>query len=182
MNIQKPTILSREIVCELPRGANNPRNSEGDFALLQNGDILYAYSRYHGTDHEDDAACDIAGMISRDGGHSFEPLPHLLVRAADHGVQNLMSVSLCRMKNRELCLFYLCKYSPESAYYMRRATGENETVFGEAETVIPAKKGTYYVVNNSRVCVTENGRLLVPAAMHRITKPITDMAVAGPFC
>lgn len=170
MLIENPTVLSREIVCELPRGTDNPRNSEGDFALLQNGDILFAYSRYRGTDHEDDAPCDIAGMISHDGGLSFEPLPRLLVRAADHGVQNLMSVSFCRMPGGELCLFYLCKHSPESAYYTRRATDKDETVFGEAVTVIPPKKGIYYVVNNSRVCVTDGGRLLVPAAMHRITR------------
>lgn len=157
-------------VCDIPRGADNPRNSEGDFAVLKNGDILFAYSRYHGTDHEDDAPCDIAGMISHDGGRSFEPLPYLLARAEDHGVQNLMSVSFCRLPSGDLCLFYLCKYSPQSAFYLRRATDENETVFGEAEVVIPPKKGVYYVVNNSRICVTKEGRLLVPAAMHKIRR------------
>lgn len=168
--MHKPELLFREIVCELPRGADNPRNSEGDFAVLKNGDILFAYSRYHGTDHDDDAPCDIAGLVSHDGGKSFEPLPELLACAADHGVRNLMSVSLCRLANGSLCLFYLCKFTPQSAYYMRRAAADDETVFGEAECVIPQKKGVYYVVNNSRICCTANGRLLVPAAMHKVAQ------------
>lgn len=170
MTLQKPAIRSREIVCELPRGTDNPRNSEGDFAVLHNGDILFAYSRYRGNDSEDDAPCDIAGLLSHDAGRSFEPMPELIVRAADHGVQNLMSVSFCRTADGELCLFYLCKYSPQSAYYMRRATRENETIFGKATAVIPPKKGVYYVVNNCRVCKTADGRLYVPAAVHRIVR------------
>ena len=167
--MNKPLIRLRETVCELPRGTDNPRNSEGDFAVLRNGDILFAYSRYHGADHEDDAPCDIAGMRSRDGGRTFEPLPELLVRAADHGVQNLMSVSFAHLSDGNLGLFYLCKYSPESAYYLRRAT-EDESSFGDPTAVILPKKGVYYVVNNCRVRKTKDGRLLVPAAMHRITE------------
>ena len=168
MNI--PKLRSKEIVCELMRSADNPRNSEGDFALLRNGDILFAYSRYHGSDSDDDSPCDIAGLISHDCGRSFEPLPDLLVRALDHGVQNLMSVSFSRLPDGQLALFYLCKHSPQSAYYMRRADVDDETVFGEAETVIPQKNGIYYVVNNSRVCVTKEGTLLIPAAMHRVIR------------
>ena len=168
--MDRPVILSREIVCELPRGKDNPRNGEGDFALLKNGGILFAYGRFHGTDSEDDAPCDIAGMLSRDGGKTFEPLSELLVRAADQGVQNVMCASFARMPDGDIALFYLCKHAPQSAYYMCRATNEEELSFGEAQTVIPLKKNTYYVVNNSRVCVTEDGHFFVPAAMHKVVR------------
>ena len=169
--MQKPIVLSQEIVCELPRGVRNPRNSEGDFARLRDGGILFAYSRYSGDDDNDDAACDIAGLLSRDGGKTFAPLPHMLIRAAEHGVQNVMSVSLRRLPDGTLRLFYLGKHSPQSALYMRPADPSDETRFGAPQTVIPQREGIYYVVNNCRVCVTRDGRILVPAAQHKTLPP-----------
>ena len=167
--MQKPGIREMRTVCELPRGENNPRNSEGDFAVLRGGEILFAYSRYVGSDAHDDAACDVAGLLSRDGGETFAPLPEPLARAADHGVKNIMSVSLKRLPNGELCLFYLCKHTPQSEMYLRRAVGD-ETAFGPPERVFPCRDGIYYVVNNCRVCVTRDGRVLLPAALHRIVR------------
>lgn len=168
--MDRPVVLSKKIIFELPRGENNPRNSEGDFAVLRNGDVLFAYSRYTGADHEDDAPCDIAGLLSRDGGESFSPLPEPLVRASDHGVRNIMSVSFARLPDGSLGLFYLCKHEPESAYCMRRASENDETVFTEAKTVIPKKTGVYYVVNNCRILKSQDGRLWVPAAQHRVVR------------
>ncbi len=162
-----PEIISINTVAEIPPCKNNPRNSEGDFAFLKDGSILFAYSRYTGDSSEDDAPCDIAGMISRDGGNSFEHLPYLLARADEHNTRNIMSVSFCRLDNGTLCLFYLCKSGPRSAYYLRRAIGD-ETRFGEAETCIEFNDSIYYVVNNCRVCKLPDGKLLVPAARHRI--------------
>lgn len=166
--VEKPVIKTSEIIAEIPRGENNPRNSEGDFALLKDGSILFAYSRYTGDSAHDDATCDIAGMISRDGGKSFSPLSHLLATAKEHDTLNIMSVSLHRLDNGELCLFYLCKKGPQSEVYLRRAFPENETKFGAAELCIPKKRGVYYVVNNCRVCVLKNGEVLIPMAKHRI--------------
>lgn len=165
--MNKPEILSAETVCELSPSADNPRNSEGDFALLKDGSILFAYSRYHGGSAEDEAPCDIAGLISHDGGKSFEPLPEFLVTAKQHQTENIMSVSFCRLDDGTLCLFYLAKFGANSVYYMRRAL-EDETKFGEAEVCIEITDGTYYVINNCRVCKLPDGRLLVPAARHAI--------------
>ncbi len=162
-----PKILSSEIVCELPRGERNPRNSEGDFAVLRDGRILFAYCRYGGDSAHDDAACDIAGLVSCDGGKSFAPLEGKLVKAEWHGVQNVMSVSLVRLVDGTLCIVYLAKHGPQSAVYLRRAVGD-ETAFGEAECCVPVKRGMYYVINNSRVMLDEKGRVLVPVACHKI--------------
>ncbi|MCQ2477033.1 MAG: glycoside hydrolase [Clostridia bacterium] len=162
-----PEIISSNAVAEIPPRENNPRNSEGDFAVLKDGSILFAYSRYTGSSSEDDAPCDIAGMISRDGGNSFEPLSYLLVTADEHNTRNIMSVSFCRLDNGTLCLFYLCKRGPRSAYYLRRAVGD-ETRFGEAELCIDFNESIYYVVNNCRVCKLPDGKLLIPAARHKI--------------
>lgn len=178
--MEKPVFIKKETVCELPRGAGNPRNSEGDFAALKNGEILFAYSRYTGDDAHDDAACDVAGLLSRDGGRTFSPLPAPLATAASHGVRNIMSVSLRRLPNGDLCLFYLCKHTPLSEMYLRRADPEDETVFGEAERIFPLDGDTYYVVNNCRVCVTRDGRVLLPAARHAVT-PRADGTRAGTY-
>ena len=40
--MRQPEILSTEIAAMLPRGEGNPRNSEGDFALLRDGTVLFA--------------------------------------------------------------------------------------------------------------------------------------------
>ncbi|MBQ7689112.1 MAG: exo-alpha-sialidase [Clostridia bacterium] len=167
--MEKPVIASKETVLDLARNKNNPRNSEGDFALLNDGRILFAYSRYTGESAHDDASCDVAGLISTDGGRHFTPLYPLLAKASDHGVKNIMSVSLKRLPNGELCLFYLCKHTPQSEMYLRRAVG-NETAFGAPERIFPVKKGIYYVVNNCRVCITSDGRVLIPAARHKIER------------
>lgn len=167
--MKKPEIIKSTVICDIAPSEKNPRNSEGDFAVLKDGSILFAYSRYHGGSAEDEAPCDIAGMISRDGGNSFEHLPEMLVTAEQHNTENIMSVSFCRLDDGTLCLFYLAKFGASSAYFMRRAVGD-ETKFGEAETCIELSKDIYYVINNCRICKLPDGRLLVPAARHRITK------------
>lgn len=160
-------IIKSTVSAELPRSENNPRNSEGDFALLKNRTILFAYSKYTGDSHNDHADCDIAGMISTDGGKTFTHLPYLLATAKEHSTKNIMSVSLCRIPDGTLCLFYLAKFGLQSAVYMRRAT-EDETHFGEAELCVPLKRGIYYVMNNSRVRITPQGKILLPLARHRV--------------
>lgn len=164
-----PVIKSSEIVAELPRGENNPRNSEGDFALLKDGSILFAYSRYIGGDAHDDAACNIGGMISKDGGKTFEHLPYDLASAVEHNTKNIMSVSLHRIPDGTLCLFYLAKFGPQSAVYLRRAN-EDERSFGQPELCVPVKRSVYYVVNNARICISPAGEILIPLARHAIKR------------
>ena len=168
LHMEKPEIISSRIVAMLPRGENNPRNSEGDFAVLNNGDILFAYSRYVGASGHDDAPCNVAALRSRDGGKSFAPVPFELARAADHNTKNIMSVSLCRLRTGELCLFYLCKQGPQSEVYLKRCTDEDTLAFAPARRIVPLKKDIYYVVNNCRVCKLPDGSLLLPLARHKI--------------
>ena len=164
-----PEILKSATAAEIAPCKDNPRNSEGDFALLKDGSVLFAYSRYHGSTPEDHDPCDIAGMISRDGGENFEPLPDLLISAKEHNTLNLMSVSFARLESGELCLFYLAKFGARSAYYMRRVNEDNLTL-GEAEICIEPNDEIYYVINNCRVFKLADGRLVIPAARHRIVE------------
>lgn len=162
------TVKSVDTIHVLPRGIDNPRNSEGDFARLKNGNILFGYCRYEGDSDHDDAKCNIAGLLSTDNGKTFHPLDRLLCDAADHGVINVMSVSFARLNDGTLCLFYLCKHTPLSEVYLRRMTDEDNIVFGEPELLVPQKEGTYYVINNCRICIADDGSVLIPAAEHPV--------------
>ena len=166
--LQKPVLESFDTAAELPRGENNPRNSEGDFALLRDGTILFAYSRYTGDDDHDDAACNVAGLLSRDGGRSFAPIPEPLATAAELGTKNIMSVSLHRIPDGTLCLFYLAKFGPQSAVYLKRISEENGLSFGPPELCVPKKPNVYYVINNARVTLSPQGEVLLPLARHAI--------------
>ena len=163
-------IISSDKVCELKTSENNPRNSEGDFAFLPDGRILFAYSKYRSGTGDDDDPCDIAGMISSDKGRTFTELPELLARASEHNTVNIMNVSLEVLKDGTVCLFYLVKNSDgslESSYVMRKS--ELDTLsFGEPVDVIPNIPGDYYVVNNCRTQQLADGRIIVAAARHRI--------------
>ena len=168
--MEVPVIKSFDICAMLPPGEGNPRNSEGDFAVLADGSILFAYSRYVGDSGHDDAPCNVAALISRDGGISFTPVQGFLATAAEHGAKNIMSVSLFRTGKGGLCLLYLCKQGPQSEVYIKRCTDERSLAFAAPELIVPQKPGIYYVVNNCRVCTLPDGTLLLPLARHRIRR------------
>ena len=88
--------------------ADNPRNSEGDFIRLDDGRIMYAYSCYHGKSHLDHSPCDIAAIYSADEGETWSE-PRIIARAADYGVDNIMSVSALRLLDGKIAVYYLCK-------------------------------------------------------------------------
>ncbi|MBQ6551106.1 MAG: exo-alpha-sialidase [Lachnospiraceae bacterium] len=172
------TILENSLIHELPPLPGNPRNSEGDFLRLKGGRILYAYSRYGGNSLSDDAPCDIAGLISLDHGESFSALPELLVKAADHGVKNVMSVSMVRLQSGEAVIFYLCKYEKGTNIFLRRIReardSASEKAFSEGfslsdpELVYEGRNQAYLVMNNSRVLVKRDGSLILPVAVHQL--------------
>ncbi len=151
----------------LDRGENNPRNSEGSFLLLEDGRIAFAYSRYSGGDDNDHAACNICVVYSHDGGQSFDTEHYeTLVYASDYGEQNVMSVTLRRMNNGDIGLFYLLKRpGVVSEYYLRRYKGDFSNYLGEVKC-FPNLYDSYFVINNDRVLRTKEGRWLIPAAFH----------------
>lgn len=150
--------------------SSNPRNSEGSFITLADGRIMFAYSRYQGMDADDHAYAEIAAVyLSSDGGEVSEPEILVKPNPASCGGEteetNCMSVSLLRLGNGDIGLFYLVKHRGVwSEYVMRRSADEGKT-WSEAVLCSPKYKG-YYVVNNDRVLMTEKGRLIVPLANH----------------
>lgn len=112
--------MNTDIVLPLPSGSGNPRNSEGSFVALANGDILFAYSRYTGESWSDHASADIAARVSTDDGKTWSTEDRILV--ANEGDCNVMSVSFLRLQNGQIALFYVQKklgprLSPAPAHF-----------------------------------------------------------------
>ena len=58
--------MNVRLLHQIPPAPDNPRNSEGAFLRGKQGEILFAYSRYHGDSSHDHAACDIALIVSHE--------------------------------------------------------------------------------------------------------------------
>lgn len=159
-------IEEQKTVCEIPPQEGNGRNSEGDFITLKDGTIMFAYSRYNSDGGEDDDSCDVAALFSYDNGETFTER-RILVTAEELGTKNLMCISLMRMANGDVGLFFLKKLSNGfSEYHLMRSSDEAKTFYHKTKC-FPHVFGSYYVVNNCRVLRTSDGRLFVPAASHR---------------
>ena len=148
---------------ELPPGPDNPRNSEGAFLPLQDGRILFAYSRYYGDSSDDDASADIAARYSSDNGRTWTTNDEIIVR--NEGGRNVMSVSLLRLHSGEIALFYLRKNSSSDCRPVLRRSFDEGKTWGEPTDCI-TDEVAYYVLNNDRVIQLKDGRLLFPVSQH----------------
>ncbi|MCK5802972.1 MAG: exo-alpha-sialidase [Lentisphaeria bacterium] len=151
------------IVLDLSHSAGNPRNSEGAFATLGDGRLVYAYSRYYGDSWSDHATADIAARYSDDDGRTWTAEDRILVK--NEGGCNVMSVSFLRLNDGRLALFYLRKNSIEDCHLQLRISEDDGETWGDPVCCIPAPG--YFVVNNDRVVQLASGRLLVVAGFHR---------------
>jgi sialidase-1 len=118
-----------ETVLGLTPSADNPRNSEGDFITLKDGRILFVYSHYTaGTGGDHDPAF-LAGRYSHDGGMSWTTEDVIVVE--NEGGMNVMSVSLLRLQNGEIALFYLRKNSTEDCIPMMRISKDEARTWSD---------------------------------------------------
>lgn len=142
----------------------NPRNSEGAFIRLEDGNILFAYSRFKGEGCEDWGSADICAVVSSDGGRSFGSGWTVLTCEEENAV-NIMSLSLLDMENGDIGLFYLVRHTyTMMQMYMRRSQDGAKTW---SDRVLCTPQEGFFVVNNDRVVRLESGRILIPAAVHR---------------
>lgn len=146
-------------------GEGNPRNGEGSFLRLQNGSILFAYTEYVGEDYHDACRAHIVGIESADEGSTWTEPRVLLDFPAEKG--NVMSVSLLRMNNGDVGLFY-AQHVVTEVYpglclgKMIRSSDEGKTWSSPVATT----PQNYYVVNNDRVLRLQNGDIFFSAALH----------------
>ncbi len=152
------------VALELPPGENNPRNSEGDFITLKDGTIRFIYSHYTGKSSSDHAPAHLASRSSKDGGKTWTDSDVLVVER--EGDMNVMSVSLLRLQNGNIALFYLKKNSETDCIPLMRISTDEAKTWSVAKPCITDRKG-YFVLNNNRVIQLKNGRLLMAVAGHR---------------
>jgi len=145
----------------LPPSPGNARNSEGDFIQLKDGRVLFIYTRFiGGGDHSQG---QLAGRYSSDGGKTWGKTDTDIVPKS--GKMNDMSVSLLRLKNGHIALFYLRKNSlMDCRPVMRISTDETETWSDPVECI--TDQIGYYVLNNDRVIQLKDGRLIFSVALH----------------
>jgi len=157
-------INSPEDVLVLNPGPDNPRNSEGDFITLNDGRILYIYTHYTGTSSDDHANAFLAGRYSSDKGKTWTQKDAKIVE--QEGTMNVMSVSLLRLQNGDIALFYLRKNSTTDCQPMIRISKDEAMTWSEPVRCMTDKEG-YFVLNNNRVIQLKNGRLLFAVALHQ---------------
>jgi len=143
----------------LPPGPGNPRNSEGSFAELRDGRVLFVYTHFTGSAH-DDAEAFLAGRFSEDHGRTWSDEDVTVV--PNPPGRNVMSVSLLRLADGRIALFHLLKESrTEWPVLMRTSVDEGRTWAGP--TVCSEAPGLY-VMNNDRAVQLRGGRIVLPVA------------------
>lgn len=153
----------KELVLKLQPGNDNPRNSEGDFITLKDGRILFVYSRYTGTSSSDHGTAYLAGRYSSDNGKTWTKEDRMIVQ--QEGTMNVMSVSLLRLQNGDVALFYLKKNSTTDCIPLMRISKDEGNTWTEPIPCITDRKG-YFVLNNDRVIQLKSGRILMAVALH----------------
>lgn len=151
-------------VLELPPSAQNCRNSEGDFALLKDGRILFVYSHYvkgKGGDHD---PAHLASRVSKDGGRTWSAKSEIVV--PNEGGMNVMSVSMLRLKDGLLALFYLRKNSEADCRPVMRVSKDEGRTWEAPHVCVPDDETSYYVMNNCRATRLASGRLVLPLCAH----------------
>ncbi len=151
------------LVREFIPSGNNGRNSEGAFARLPSGRILFAYSRYREKGGGDLLPCDIALSHSDDEGETWSR-PRIIVRAATFRVENVMSVSKAVQNDGRIGFYFMIKENNGTSTMGRAITSDGKTFdISRCRLNAPAN---YYCVNNERLLRMPDGRLAFPAGRH----------------
>lgn len=159
-------MLERLSGIDFPPCVGRPRSSEGAFLTLRNGGIMFCYTAFSGEYARDFTAADIACMRSEDGGRTWSK-PETIFTAFEHHAMNIMSVSLLRLDNGNIGLFYLIRKSWQEMYPAFRQSGDEGATWSEPIRCMP--RNGYYVMNNDRAVRLHTGRIILPLAEHKVT-------------
>jgi len=155
--------IDPEVTLELTPTENNPRNSEGDFITLKDGTIMFIYSHFYGDSRSDFGRSMLAARYSDDGGDSWSEKDEIIVQ--NEGGVNVMSVSLLRLQDGRIALFYVRKNSMQDCIPILRYSEDEGKTWSDAIPTITDREG-YFVLNNDRVIQLKEGRLLMPVSLH----------------
>ena len=158
--------IGREVLF-MSANKESRRKGEGDFIRLKDGRIMYAYTEMLGAEAFDDHhVSQISAIFSSDEGETWGD-KKVLVETGE-GYLNVMSVSLLRMKNGDLGLFYGKKSMVDgkvtTTKFFTRSNDEGETF---SEPII-LTKGYYEGSANARAIMTKSGRIILPFNRHDV--------------
>ena len=155
----------------------NPRNGEGSFIRLKDGRIMYAFTQYCSEDWTDHASARIVAIYSSDEGRTFGEQSVLIEKREEQ--MNIMSVSLLRLANGDLGIFYLEKSLRGGDIIcdpiFRRSSDEGKT-FGEE--IRPVVNKGYNGLVNDRVTRLSSGRIIIAVGV-KPPLPLGDEALRG---
>jgi len=164
-SLKSTSKIEKKIVLRLEPGEGNPRNSEGDFIQLKDNRILFIYTKFTGGSG-DHATAHLVSRFSNDNGESWSSED--AEEVSNEGAMNVMSVSLLRLKDDRIALFYLRKNSGTDCIPYMRVSDDEAKTWGAPVKCIDAPG--YYVMNNSRVVRLKSGRIILPVALHNTTE------------
>lgn len=139
------------------------RNTEASIVELSDGSLLLAYTEFYGGS-EDDCSARIVALTSHDRGESWTDKRILKDNDAQ---QNVMSVSLLRLKDGSIGFIYLSKNSSQDCRVCFRKSFDEARTWAEEKLI---STGGYSVVNNDRLVQLSNGTLIVPIALKDPTR------------
>lgn len=145
----------------LPTSDEYPRHSEASTIRLKNGDILLAWSRFQATpdaDNGDNMRAHVAGMISKDGGHTWGDEYALVENAAG---LNVMSPALRYLPNGNIGMVYSHRDSVTDAHRVFRWSEDEGRTWSEPVRI---SHGAYKTGCHDRLHVLKSGRLVT--ALH----------------
>lgn len=173
--------MKSQIVLELNPTPGNARNSEGAFVTLNDGRLLFAWSKFlsdQGGDHEPSV---IVARTSDDGGLTWNDDERILAQP-ENGAHNLMSASLLRLQNGRILFLSLSKKNfPDGGHQCQPLARFSDDEMATISAATPLTLSTdYHVVNNDRLIQLRDGTLIVPVAQHRFGMPAQIPAQGKP--
>ena len=159
----RSNLVRPRTVLKIGAKEGNPRNGEGDFLRLKDGRILLVYTEWSGDSQHDEAPAHLVKRVSSDNGETWTEPVEFVPRS---GRQNDMSVSLVRLDDGRIALFYARKNSERDCMPVVRFSADEGETWSELKDCLPEKERGYYVLNNARVEKLKSGRLLVPLCRH----------------
>lgn len=166
------------ITAELGPKPDNPRNSEGTFVRLPDGELLFVYSRFRGDSSADHAFADLSLMRSQDDGRTWTEDGVILTFEGEGGV-NMMSPAFLLMENGDVGLFYLVRLTYSRTQIFLRRSSDGGRTWGDRTVCTPQED--FFVMNNDRVVRLADGRIIVPVASHRSGEGYMDSRSAAMF-
>jgi len=161
--------ITNDVVLDILPTKRSPRNSEGSFVTLAGGRILFAFWHFSGGGDDDSPGC-IGVRHSDDGGRTWTQRTRVLL--ANEGKQTTGSVSFLRLASGKIALVYLVKDGFHECRPRLRLSDDEAKTWSDPMPIIAAPG--YFTVNNDRIVQLSTGRLVVPAAFHRLKTADTE--------